>query len=264
MKSGRAGADARRLCDDGVLASLAARTRRPGLRGQSVESVVIRLGFIGKHFVLRGWHGLISLAIAPQDCIKHGGVRCVRMGKVHLGGFASALPLCRIHLVDQIVIAISPVGREWRLIACTRKQRRHQRSITVVLIHRRQTQQGFYGVDQVHGGVEMVVHERVIGRTGRILADHESDRAVSVDVIGAVLSVIFENENRRIVPVGTVRDRLHHATDREVIIGDACGWAGLSRSGAVGVIVGQIKKNERGQFGALGLPCGRERIRQTH
>ena len=52
---------------------------------------------------------------------------------------------------------------------------------------------------------------------------------MSVHVISAILSVVFENENGGVVPVGTVRDRLRHATDREIVIRDACGRAGLSR-----------------------------------
>ena len=68
---------------------------------------------------LIGWrHWLVSLAISPQNCIQHRWIRRIRVGKIHLRGFARALTLGWIHLINLTVLAIAPVGRKWWLIAC--------------------------------------------------------------------------------------------------------------------------------------------------
>ncbi len=51
-----------------------------------------------------------------------------------------------------------------------------------------------------------------LGRgAGRILADHEGNRSMSVDMIAAVLRIVFENEDSGVIPVETVRDGVDHA-----------------------------------------------------
>src|SRR5438552_7304 len=77
-----------------------------------------------------------------------------------------------------------------------------------------------------------------------------------VDVIGAILSIVFEDENGCVVPVGAVRDRLHDAAQRKIIVSDGCGRARLARSGAAGVIVRQIEQYELRQLGSLPLFLG--------
>src|SRR5580704_12933004 len=106
-------------------------------------------------------------------------------------------------------------------------------------------------VDQVHRGVEMVVDERMLWGTGRVFADLEGDGPVGIHMISAVLRVVLENKDSRVVPVSAVRDRFHHPTDCEIVIGNARGWSRLSRCGAVSVIVGQIKKNECRKLGSV-------------
>ena len=51
-------------------------------------------------------------------------------------------------------------------------------------------------------------------------ARDQQHRAVRVDVVGAVLRVVLEHEDRRLRPEPAVRDRLHHAAEREVVLGD--------------------------------------------
>ncbi len=43
---------------------------------------------------------------------------------------------------------------------------------------------------------------------------------MGVDVIGAILGVVFENENRRVLPVGAGRDFLDEQAESVVIVGD--------------------------------------------
>ena len=41
-----------------------------------------------------------------------------------------------------------------------------------------------------------------------------------VHVVGAVLRIVFEDEEGRVVPVRRVRDRLDGAAHRQIVIGD--------------------------------------------
>ncbi len=58
------------------------------------------------------------------------------------------------------------------------------------------------------------------GWQGRILADDEGDAAVGVDVIGAVLRVVLQNEEGSIVPIGAVGYSVNDTSDGEGIVGD--------------------------------------------
>jgi len=67
---------------------------------------------------------------------------------------------------------------------------------------------------------------------------------MSVDVIGAVLGVVFDDEDGGIVPVGAVGDGVDDAAEGEVVVGDAGGGAGEVRACAAGVIVGKVEQDE--------------------
>jgi hypothetical protein len=54
----------------------------------------------------------------------------------------------------------------------------------------------------------------------RVLADDERDAAVRVHVVGAVLRIVFKDEEGRVVPEGRVRDRLDGAAHGQIVIGD--------------------------------------------
>ena len=43
---------------------------------------------------------------------------------------------------------------------------------------------------------------------------------MGVDVIGAVLRIVFENEDGSIVPVRTVGNAVNDAAEREIVIGN--------------------------------------------
>src|SRR5206468_661906 len=114
------------------------------------------------------------------------------------GGFAG------VHLVDEAVVAIAPLGGESRLRAGAGEERGHDRGVGVVLVHGREAEYGFHGVHHVYRRVEAAVDKRTLGRSGRVLADDESDGAVGVDVVGAVLGVVFDDEDGSVIPVGAV------------------------------------------------------------
>ena len=41
-----------------------------------------------------------------------------------------------------------------------------------------------------------------------------------VNVIGAILSIVFEDENGCVIPVSAVRDRFDYAAQRKIVVGD--------------------------------------------
>lgn len=69
-----------------------------------------------------------------------------------------------------------------------------------------------------------------------------------IDVVGSVLRIIFQNEDRRIVPVRAMRDSLHDTPDREIVIGDRRSRRGLADARSAGVIVGQVQQDELRQL----------------
>src|SRR5882724_10670767 len=156
-----------------------------------------------------------------------------------------------VGLVDQCVITILPVRFERWLGPWSGEQWGHHWSIGVVLIHRRNVQQGFDGVNQVDRGVEARIYKRLFQRSRRIFADHIRGRAVSIYVIGAVLSVIFQHENRGVIPVRAVGNRFNYTAYRQIIVGDRSSGARGSGFGTVGVIVGQVKQNKLWQLSSL-------------
>ena len=68
--------------------------------------------------------------------------------------------------------------------------------------------------------VEGVVYERLRGGAGGVLADDEGDAAVGVNVVGAVLGVVFDYEDGSVVPVRAVGDGLDHASHGQIVIGN--------------------------------------------
>src|SRR5262245_33620798 len=51
-------------------------------------------------------------------------------------------------------------------------------------------------------------------------ADGKKDRAVSIDVIGAVLRVVFDNEDHGVFPTWAVRDKLDGQAKRGIVVLD--------------------------------------------
>ena len=62
---------------------------------------------------------------------------------------------------------------------------------------------------------------------------------MGIDVIRAILSIVFQNENRRVLPKLALADRLHKQAQGEVVFRHHCRGRQPARPGARGVIVGQ-------------------------
>src|SRR5579872_2181073 len=99
----------------------------------------------------------------------------------------------------------------------------------------------------------MVINECSFRRQRGVLADDEGDAAMRIHVIGAVLSVIFDDENGGVIPVRTVRNSLDDAAHGKVVVGNAGGGLALPGAGCGGVVVGQAQQHEIRQLGALVL-----------
>ena len=58
-------------------------------------------------------------------------------------------------------------------------------------------------MDHAHGGVEVMI-DKCLLHVRRIFTDDQGSRSMRVDMIGAVLRVVFDDEDGRVVPVGTM------------------------------------------------------------
>src|SRR5579871_4045589 len=96
--------------------------------------------------------------------------------------------------------------------------------------------------------VKTVLDVGLRGASGRIFADYEGDRAMRIDVVGAVLGVVFEHEDGGIVPVRTVEDGIDNAAQGEVVVGDVGRRPGPVGASTASVVVGQIEQDEAGHF----------------
>jgi len=71
--------------------------------------------------------------------------------------------------------------------------------------------------------------------------------------VGTILRVVFNNEDCRVVPIGAMRHRLDHTSDRQVVVGDRGSRTRFSRGCPVGVVIGQIQEDKGRQFRPLAL-----------
>ena len=98
-------------------------------------------------------------------------------------------------------------------------------------------------MDDVDGRIKVVVDEWLL-LARSVLADDQRDGSMSVDMVGAVLGIVFENEDGSVFPVGAVRDSIDQAADGEIVIGHRGLWSGHAGSSAGGVIVGKAEHHE--------------------
>src|SRR5690349_1241352 len=68
-----------------------------------------------------------------------------------------------------------------------------------------------------------------------------------IHVIRAVLRVVFQNKDSRVVPVGAIGDSLDDAANCKVIVRQGSRWPRLAGLRAFGVIVGQVHDYQIGE-----------------
>src|SRR5208282_982746 len=107
----------------------------------------------------------------------------------------------------------------------------------------RNAEEKLHGADQADGAV-ILMNESAGTIVG---ADDEGGRAMGVHVVGAVLRVVFEDENGRVVPIGAGGNLLDEKAEGVVIVRDVELRGGHARPETVGVIVGQIDDVESGK-----------------
>src|SRR5208337_1827876 len=130
----------------------------------------------------------------------------------------------------------------------------------IVHVHRRQTQNFFHSAHEVDfvvgGGDQRIFH---------VGARHIGGGAVRIDVVAAILRVVFHDKDQRVVFVDGAGDLLHQQAHRVIVIGyiPVRGVHQVRRSPEVsGVIVheadqSQIRKSARGVIGIeVPLPLG--------
>src|SRR5438093_8104716 len=83
---------------------------------------------------------------------------------------------------------------------------------------------------------------------------------MGVDVVGAVLGVVFDDEDRSVVPVGAVRDGLDDAAESEIVVGDGSRGTRNAGGGTVGVVVGEIEEDELRELSSLPFSAGANEI----
>ena len=71
---------------------------------------------------------------------------------------------------------------------------------------------------------------------------------MGIDMIGAVLRVVFEDEDGGVVPVGAMRNGIDYAAEREIVIGDRSLRSWLASARASGVVVRQVEQRELWKF----------------
>ncbi len=155
------------------------------------------------------WQWLVAHGITPKDRIQHAWVRFVLMAKVHSAGLFRAGCLWRVHLIDHAVVPVLIIRVEGRLVTRAIKERRDQRCHCIVVVHWWNAQQILHAADHAHRRIEGIVNKG-LRAVWRKLAHNQRDAAMCVDMVGSILRVVFENEEGGIIPVGTMRDRLHH------------------------------------------------------
>ena len=118
----------------------------------------------------------------------------------------------------------------------------HQGRKGVDLVHGRDAQHPLHGVE--HGGlvIELADHGAPFG----VRTDHQTERAVSIDVVESVLGIVFDDDDARLRPKPTVRYGVDDASQCEVIVGDLRTRGRAARARARGVIVGQVEDDQVG------------------
>src|SRR5579864_9027928 len=89
---------------------------------------------------------------------------------------------------------------------------------------------------------------RLCGQSGGVFADDERNGAMRVDVVSAILRVVFENKNGSVIPIWAVRNRIDDASESQVIVGYVGCRARTIGARSSGMVVGEIEQDKRRQL----------------
>src|SRR5262249_56734952 len=117
----------------------------------------------------------------------------------------------------------------------------------IELVSRRQSEDLLDRAIHVDDRVERAVD----GVMPRVWTDDQSDGAMTVYMIEAVLRIVLRHENRRLLPVPALRDRFNDAAEGEIVVGDRGARRRKARARPLCVIV--VEKNED-QVGKVAVP----------
>ena len=117
----------------------------------------------------------------------------------------------------------------------------------VELVHGGETEDALYGVDDA-GLVVEGADDLVAFGPG---ADDEQDGAMAIDVVPAVLRVVFVDEHGGGGPELAAADGLDDAAEGEVVVGEHGAGGGVILRDAVGVVVGEMERDEVGHRALL-------------
>ena len=92
------------------------------------------------------------------------------------------------------------------------------------------------------------VHRRVDRVPLDVRADRQGDRAVGVDVVGAVLGVVLDHEDGHLLPEPALAQPLDHPAERQVVVGEVGRRGRLAGRRARGVVVGQPQDDQAGHL----------------
>src|ERR1035441_1274096 len=209
----------------------------------------------------RGGIGLVAHQTFPENAVEVRGIEAVFGGEVHsLGNLRPVLSVVQRLWQDQG----GRRGRqgEFRLVEVRRgsggKAPRARRSVEdvghgpgerVVQVHRRETQNLFDGAQEVDGVVRRG-DQRALLDVG---ARDEGDAAVRIDVVAAILRVVFDDEDQSVAGVLAVGDLLNQQAHRIVVVGLLILRNSHVVNGGIevpGVIVHEAHQTQRGQAAA--------------
>ena len=111
----------------------------------------------------------------------------------------------------------------------------HRGRTGIGLRHRRQTQDKLHRPNHARSRVERAVHDPAL----TVRTDHETNRAMSIHVVGPVLRVVLDDEDCHLLPEPAARGGLDNFAETNVIAGDARVRRERTGSGAAGVILAQ-------------------------
>ena len=104
----------------------------------------------------------------------------------------------------------------------------------------REAEDQLHGAEHADGSVLRAV-EMVAADIG---ADDEADGAMGIDVVGAILGVVFDDEDGGFFPDRAFADAFDEAAESEVVAGDACLGRGFVGRGALSVVLAKAHDDE--------------------